>query len=338
MNIAGPVVAEPRGEDTDRRRVLDLIEQRIDALGLDLSGLVVATEAGHGPSATTPLIAAMAGASAVVAVNRVVRQERSFEEAVSTISTLARHAGVIERLIFARDFGRGTLERTDIVTNSAAIRPLDRALIERLPRHAVIALMAGPHAQGEEDFDLPACRERGIRIAAVNEHHRAVGVFECLGPLLAQLATDAGVPLAQSEIAILCDNDHAPHLASGIEAAGGLAHVFPHVFAVPERPWTAVAISLDPSRNGPLGPPALARLQAVAPHAAILQVCGEIDRAAARALGLARIHPLVEPAPGDLLASIGCDPAVRLQAGGLAAAAHVARDLACEPGGVALAV
>ena len=45
----------------------------------------------------------------------------------------------------------------------------------------------------EADLDLAACRDRGIRVAAVNERHPDVGVFPFLGPLCVRLLADAGV-------------------------------------------------------------------------------------------------------------------------------------------------
>jgi hypothetical protein len=332
---AGPYTPPP----IDEGEMLVSIRRRIAALGLDLTGLVVATEAATGAYAATAVIAALAGAREVIAIGKDTARHGTFEDAVAAVTALAQRAGVLDRITFCRCFGEGTLERCDIITNSGAVRPITREMIERLPKHAVLAMMFEAWEYRPADFELDACRKNGIRITAVNERHPSVGVFDFLGPLLVQLLGRAGVAVPGGRIAVVCDNDFGPFLVKGIEADGGEPVLFASPAAVSPGPWDAVAIALEPVENPRLTAETLAALADRAGGAPLAQFWGDLDRAAAATLSFARIVPEVEPQPGHmgvLLSDLGHEPIVRLQCGGLAAAAWTVRDREAEPGGVAV--
>ena len=333
--IAGPVAALDRDQTT--ADMITSIRRRIDALRLDLGGLTVATEAATGAYACTAVIAALAGAQ-VEAVARDSPRYGSFEDARRATMRLADAAGVANRITVARAFGPRSLERCDIVTNSGALRPIDRGMIGRLPPDAVIALMFEAWEFREADLDLAACRARGIRVVAVNERHPDIAVFDFLGPLAARLLADGEVGVAHRKIALLCDNPFAAYLEAGLADRGADVAVFDAAGSLRPAPWDAVVVAIDPTRNPPLGGVDLAAIWARAPGAALAQFWGDVDRAAARRLGFQRIAPAVEPASGHmgiLLDALGHEPIVRLQAGGLCAAARIHRG-GCDPDDVAV--
>ena len=308
--------------------MLEGMRRRISDLQLDLSGLNVLTEAATGAYVCTAVIAAMAGASRVNAVGRDNRRYGSYEDAVRATIELAEFAGVADRVFFSRSADPDVLASCDILTNSGNLRPISRDMIARLPPTAVIGLMFEAWEYRETDLDLAACREHGIRIAAVNERHPDVGVFPFLGPLCVRLLENGGVRISASRIALLCDNDFAPFILLGLVSSKSDADLFVCMEDVPTARWDAVIVALDPARNAPLGHREFAHLAKVARGARLFQFWGDIDRAAAAIHGFAPITPVIEPEKGHmgiLLSAVGPKPIIRLQSGGLKAAEFVLR-------------
>jgi hypothetical protein len=305
--------------------MLQSIERRIDILKLDLSGLGVVTEAATGAYACTAVIAAMAGAR-VHACARDTANHGSAKAAISATRDLVRIAGVEARITFSVGVPPRNLADCDILTNSGRIRPITREMIEILPKEAVIALMFEAWEFRGSDIDLAACRDRGIRIAAVNERHADVAVFPFLGPLCVRLLADAAMAVAGKRVAVLCDNPFAPFLLDGLAEAGAAAALFDHPSQLTDGPWDAVVVAMLP-RETPLGRSDLAVIAGRAPRALVAQFWGDIDREAAASLGLT-LCPSTEPGRGHmgiLLNRLGHEPIVRLQAGGLKAAEIVWR-------------
>ncbi len=223
------------------------MRQRIEILGLDLRGLTVVTEAATGAYACTAPIAAMAGAARVHAVARDTARYGSFDDAAAATLSLARAAGVADRITVSRALDPRMLAECDILTNSGHLRPICGETIARLPDRAVIALMFEAWEYREADLDLDACRERGIRIAAVNERHPAVGVFPFLGPLAVRLLSEAGLPPCGARIVLLCDNPFAPFIERGLTERGAFVVNAARVEAVGSGEADAVLVALDPS-------------------------------------------------------------------------------------------
>lgn len=314
------------------------MHERIAALGLDLSGLTVITEAATGVYSCTAAIAAMAGAAQVHAVARDTRRYGSFEDAARTTLSLAEAAGVAERITVSRAVEPWMLAACDILTNSGHLRPISAEMIAHLPDSAVIALMFEAWEFRDADLDLLACRKRGIRVVGVNERHPQVGVFPFLGPLCVRLLMDAGLALFGSRISLLCDNPFAPFIERGLTRAGAFVALNPSGLAGADWKPDAVVLALDPSRNPPLAEKQLSLLANSGREILLAQFWGDIDREAARRVWPGPLWPQNEPSRGHmavLLSDLGHEPVVRLQAGGLRAAEMVARDAVLAGGEIA---
>ncbi|MBS7695920.1 MULTISPECIES: hypothetical protein [unclassified Chelatococcus] len=317
-------------------RLVTLMRQAITTTGLDLTGLSVLTEAATGAYAVTPVIAAMAGAREVNAVARSSRHG-SVGVAHAAVEALAQAAGVSARISLLDHVPEDRLGSVDIVTNSGHLRPLGASLIERLPPTAVIALMFEAWEFRPDDIAREACRSRGIPIVGVNERHPAVDVFAFLGPLAAALLRDAGVTLAGSRIAVICDNPFGLYLLQGLADVDSFAWLFPDVRDMFAADWDAVVVALRPSASMRLDEHDARHLAELAPEACIAQFWGDIDRAAFADAGLT-VWPRQAPRPGHmgiLLSALGPEPIVRLQTGGLRAAEWIRRGGNALPGGFA---
>jgi hypothetical protein len=347
MNVVCPPPArdEPIKTDTGESfclpgfapgRLLEIMRAAVAKSGLDLSGMTILTEAATGAYCVTPIIAALANASRVHAVTRPSRYGTVAEVERCTYE-LASLAGVKDRIEIITRIEDDVLARADIVTNSGHLRPIDRSIISKLPRHCVIALMFEAWEFRASDIDLPACRERAIPIVGVNERHPSVDVFSYLGPLCVNMLHEAGIAVYGSRIALLCDNDFGSFITRGLAGLGADVHSFSDVAALEPGHWDAVVLALRPGPGPRIGAAGAAHIARVAPAATIGQLWGDADRAAIAAMGLG-IWPPQAPPPGHmgvLLSAIGPEPVVRLQTGGLRAAEWVRRGKTIEAGGIA---
>lgn len=326
-----------RGEQDDLPAMLASILRRVEALELDLNGLSVVTEAATGAYACTATIAAVAGARRVSIFARDTRRHGSASDAFDATLSLARHAGVADRITMLHRLEPKAFGECDILTNSGHLRPISDAVVAALPPGAVIALMFEAWEFRSDDLDLAACRRHGVPVAAVNERHPHVAVFPFLGPLALKLLEDADVAARGSRILVICDNPFAPFICSGLNAAGARVTLTPDLAGAGSGPCDAVVLALDPGRNAPFREAELRKLAALAPNVPLAQFWGDIDRAAAAAAGFILV-PRTDPRPGHmgiLLNALGPEPIIRLQTGGLKAAELVHRGATFPPDGVA---
>lgn len=303
------------------QRLLRLMEAAVEACRLDLSGAVVLTEAASGAYVVTPVLAAMAGAAPVVALARTSRYGTSAEVGAATES-LARMAGVADRVELVTEKRPEVVAGADIVTNSGHLRPIDAAMAGWMKPTAVVPLMfeAWELPARDADVDLPALRRRGIAVAGTNERHPAVDVFSFLGVMAAKQLLDAGVAVNRSGIVVLCDNPFGPWLRDGLAACGAdvsVAASLPEA-AAGERP-DAVVVALRPRPEPVLDGDEAAWLAARWPGTVVAQFWGDLDRRGLAAAGVP-YWPPEAPANGHmgiLPSGVGPEPVVRLQAGGL---------------------
>jgi hypothetical protein len=185
-------------------RAARLVADAIRRFALDLDGLTVVTEAASGPYRDTPLLACAAGAR----VHAFTRDSSYADaEAVET-EALGRAAalGLGDRLTIhrARPAERpAVLASADIVTNSGFVRPLDRALIERLPPHAVIPLMFESWELRQNEIDMAACRDHGVLVLGTDERRPPLRFDRYLGVMALRLLFELGVECVDARVAVL---------------------------------------------------------------------------------------------------------------------------------------
>jgi hypothetical protein len=306
-------------------RFRSLIREAVLRTGLDLRGLNVLTEAATGAYGATAVIAAAAGAN----VHALARPSRygSVGEIRDWVGALADTGGVADRISIIDEVPRDVWAAADIVTNSGHLRPITAESIGAMRPDAVIGLMFEAWEFRDADLDLAACRQRGIRVAGINERHESVDVFSFLGVTCVKMLFDAGISVYGNRIALLCDNDFGPFIVRGLTGLGARVRVFDSVRTLPQEAWHAVICALRPAAAPRIGSCEARRLARVAPDAVVVQFWGDIDRSM---LAKARISvwPEREPAPGHmagLLDQTGPEAVVRLQAGGMLAAQRVFR-------------
>ncbi len=226
-------------------RMVTLMRQAIERLGLDLADVPVLTEAASGAYASTAVLAALAGADWVYAVARDSRHGSCGDLARQTLA-LARAAGVADRVEIVIGPPYAAASKSLIVTHSDGLHPLDAETIARLPSTAVVALMHGGREQRDMGLDLLACSRRGIPVVTVNEHHPQAGTFPYLGCLAVRELHDAGFAVHGCRIALLSDAEFAPCLRLALERLGGRVALAARCADLPPGPFDALLVAMSP--------------------------------------------------------------------------------------------
>ncbi|HVN85467.1 MAG TPA: hypothetical protein VMW17_11535 [Candidatus Binatia bacterium] len=302
----------------NQTRLLTLMHAAVKRCDLDLSDAVVFTEAATGAYVVTPVLAALAGAN-VTAIARPTRHG-TVEQVADTTNSLARAAGVSERIRITTERTQTDIGQADIVTNSGHVRPVDAEMVGWMKPSAVIPLMYEAWEFRDGDVDLEACKRRGIRVAGTNERHPSVDVFSYLGIMAVKLLLDAGIAVYGCKILVCCDNPFEPYLRRGLRQAGAEVEcVGALVAASLSDEFDALLVALRPQAHVVIGPTEAALIRERSPGAVVAQYWGDIDRSALDTAGV-RYWPPAAPALGHMAilpAAVGPEPTVRLQAGGL---------------------
>jgi hypothetical protein len=310
-------------------RLVSLMRAAVDRCRIDVRGATIFTEAATGAYAVTPVLAALAGAERVYALGRSTSYG-SVDEVASQTRALARALGVSDRIEIVAEKYPELVGRSDVVTNSGHLRPIDRRMIDWMKPGSVIPLMYETWELRPGEVDLDACRERGIRVAGTNERHPNVDVFSYLGVQAVKLLVDAGVAVYRCRVLLICDNSFASFISRGLIALGAAVEVTDVLASGTQLgEFDAVVVAIKPGSEVAIGPREAELIAARNPGAVVAQFWGEIDRAALDSFGVS-YWPKVAPKPGHmsvLPSAIGPEPIVRLQAGGLKVAEVLLRGI-----------
>jgi len=295
------------------------MQEAVHRCRLDLSGLVVFTEAASGAYVVTPILAALAGARTVYALTRS-SPHGTIDEVAAQTNILARLAGVRDRVEIVMEKRPENVARADIVTNCGHVRPVDAAMVDWMKPSAVVPLMYEAWEFREGDVDLAACHRRGIRVAGTWEDHPAVGLSSYLGVMAVKQLFDAGLPAHGCNLLVLCDNPFRPFLKEGLVRSGARVAVQNSLSKAGRNAGRdGVLVALRPQAGCRIGAAEAEWIGRRWPGTVVAQFWGDIDRHALEAHGV-RFWPPKAPALGHmgiLPSAIGPDPIVRLQAGGL---------------------
>jgi hypothetical protein len=306
-------------------RVVRLMRQYIEAWSLDLSGLVVLTEAASGYYAVTSVLAAMAGADQVLALTQdsqygTADQVRAQTRALETLCDLPTAVEIYTQ----RDLA--LFAQADIVTNLGFVRPIDAQAVGAMKPTTVVPLMCEVWETRPSDVDLAACRERGILVMGTNESAPGLRVFEFCGPLGVRMLLEAGLEIYQNRIVIVSSDRFGDVLLAALRAAG--AEVIP-IGPAALREQSQALVDCDAivladyaypgaliGENAPLSGTDLA---ALASGTVVIQFAGGADVADLARHGI----PTVPPRPvgpfrmGQTLAALGPKPVIDLHGAGL---------------------
>jgi hypothetical protein len=308
--------------EIDRSAVLQLVRQQVATYQLDLAGMTVVTAAAAGYQATAATMAALAGASKVVAITRESKGYPNAADAAAATLALARAAGVLQRIEILDHLDSRRWGDVDIVAVSAQVGPISRSIVELLPSRAIISLMAEPWELRPGFVDVESCRDIGIKVVAPNLGHPAVMLFPELGRLSCMLLEEAGLEPLGARLAVISDTPCASFIGRALSECGAIVSVFSHPMHLTANTWDGIVVAMRPSDKPAMNINSLGWISKSAPKALLIQFSGEIDRSAATYFGM-RIWPPKKPGRGQLglpLDVLGPAPTIRKAAAGLKAA------------------
>ncbi len=318
-----------------RRRVSRLIRDAIARFELDLTDMTVLTEAATGYYASTPVIAALAGAKRVLALGRDSRYG-TLAEVERSIRSVATELGALAPIEILHDRSDSIIAGTDIVTNLGFVRPIDEPLLSKLGSQAVVSLMWETWEHRPEEVDRDACTRLGIAILGTDENDERLRTLDYTGLIAAKLLLQLDVELLRSRVALIGSGDFA---RSVIDKLGGLGA---QVDWIDERDLEgkaatevlesadALVIAMATGRetligeSGVLSAEQLARLN---PDLAVAHIAGGVDRDALARHGL-RCMPERFAAPPHMSAAtdyLGPKPVIDLHTAGLKVGEALAR-------------
>lgn len=325
-------------EIMNEARCLRLIQSAIATFELDLSGLVVLTEAATGYYMLTPLIVALAGANRVYALTRDSRYG-STEVVREQTMALADRWGVANRIevLFSREDER--LGLADIVTNLGFVRPLDAPFLRRLKRTAVIPLMFEPWEYRPEDLDLAECRRLGISVLGTNENHPDLQIFQYVGHLVLKLLFELDIEVLRAKVVVVGGGEFGNAALNSLHAAGAIASQI--------RPARGESLNQQPARDlladcdaiavvehhsreiliGPAGQITASELRLMNPSVVLVHIAGNVDQADLEAVGVP-VRPSQFAPPGYMSVAtdyLGPRPLVDLHTAGLKVGEALAR-------------
>jgi len=200
-----------------------LIKEAIKTFNLDLSGLIILTEAATGYYVLTPLIAALAGAEKVYGLTRDSRYGNALLVEEQTLA-IAQRWSVSHKIevLFSREDER--ISYADVVTNLGFVRPLDDSLLRRLKKTAVIPLMFETWEFRSEDLDLKTCRELDIPVLGMNENHPDLEIFKYVGHLALKLLFEIDIEVIKSRILVIGGGEFGKAVRISLQAAGATVY------------------------------------------------------------------------------------------------------------------
>jgi hypothetical protein len=324
--------------------LIDKLVKRVEALGLNLEGKTVLTEAASGAYVVTPLLAAIAGAR-VFAFTRTTRYGTVEEIFANTQKYIDQYTRRKLDITLVDKITPAIIAQADVITNSGHLRPLNEEMLKHAKDSLVIPLMYEAWEWRDADMDINYIRKRGFKLGATNERHPEVDVFNYLGDMALKQIFDAGITPYKNRFVLVCNNDFGPFIAKVVSrVCDGLAVIdknenrekynfdniewignFPEI-RIPEGYKDAEAIiftayPFDQNWVGKETPLSVEQLKKEFSDPYILRYCGDVDPAVLDQEGLRYFPAHVHSGHmGVLPSAVGYDPIIRLQAGGLKAA------------------
>jgi hypothetical protein len=309
------------------KRVERLMRSAISRLNLDLREIAVLTEAASGNFVVTPLLAALAGASHVVAL-AADSPYGAAREVADYLVGWASDLGVADRIDVTTDRGRAAAASCSLVTNLGFVRPIDESIVRYLPEDAVIALMWEPWEFRPEDIDVVACRRRRIPVLGTCETDPRVGTFRYVGLVVLKLLLETDIEIFGSELLVIGSSPFLESTVEVLQQTGASVSVVAMDDNALRRDsadlgvekYDAIVLVDHRSRKELIGRDGLFTPDQLAlASAQLVHVCGGVDDDGLKRAGVAKV-PSKAVAPGVMTVTtdyVGPRPVVDLHAAGL---------------------
>lgn len=186
----------------NERRVDRILRKCIQDFGLNLSGLVVFTEAATGPYLYSPILTALAGAAKVYAIGGNSRFGDREYVRQQTLKAASRR-GVADEVQVVFEKTKDEIQQSDIITNTGFVRPINRQVISWLKPTAVVPLMWETWEFRDSDLDLQACRDFGIVVMGTDEAKPPLSMHRYSGFMAMKLLFELGLEGYKTKVLFL---------------------------------------------------------------------------------------------------------------------------------------
>jgi len=199
-------------------RVRRLIEDAIRFDKLDLTDLVVFTEAASRNYVVTPIIAAMAGAKVyAITFDSPYGKAKDVEKFTYNFGEFCGARDKIE-IVFEKK--KEIVSQANIITNLGFVRPIDNNFVEMMNEKAVIPYMCEAWEYREGDVDITACESKNIPVMATNEDYSGLGIFDFCGNLCVKMLFELEIEVYKSKIVIVSGDKFGKVIEKYLKAIG----------------------------------------------------------------------------------------------------------------------
>lgn len=199
-------------------RVKKLIEDAIKFNKLDLTDIVVFTEAASKNYVVTPILTAMAGAK-VYAITSDSRYGKAKDVEEFTYN-FAEFCGVRDKIKVVFEKKKEIVGQANIITNLGFVRPIDKNFIEMMNEKAVIPYMYEAWEYREGDIDTNACKSKNIPVMATNEDADGLEVFDYVGLLCIKMLFELEIEIYKCKIVIVSRDKFGKVIEKYLKAVG----------------------------------------------------------------------------------------------------------------------
>ena len=186
----------------NERRIDRIVRECIQEFSLDLSGLVVFTEAASGAYLYSPILSALAGADKVYAIAANSRFGDTDSVKYQTLQEAWR-LGVGGEVRVVSEKTKEEIQDCDIMTNTGFVRPINREMISWLKPTAVIPLMWETWEFRQGDLDLQACKDHGILVMGTDEEKAPLAMYGYSGFMAMKLLFELGLEGYKTKVLLL---------------------------------------------------------------------------------------------------------------------------------------
>lgn len=313
-------------------RVKEQIKQAITTHNLDLSGLVVLTEAASRNYVVTPIIAAMANAK-VYAITRdsVYGTAKDIEKFTYEF---AEFCNVRDNITVIFEKNPEIIYKANIITNLGFVRPIDKEMIDMMNEYAVIPYMYEAWEYREGDIDLKACEAKGIPVMATNEDAIGLEVFDFVGPLCIKMLFELEIEIYKCKIAIFSHDKFGTVIKRYLETMGAEAFVINDFKSSKVkyllRGCDALVVADLKNENIIIGHDGLISakdLVTISPQISVVQYAGDVDISDLDRYGIPYVPSkrVGKYRMGQTLAYLGPKPVIDLHTAGLKVGEVMAR-------------
>lgn len=200
------------------KKANQIMHNSIKSINLDLSGLTVLTEAATGNWVYTPFIAALSGAQVICYTKDSKYGETN--EIIHNFEILSKYFDVQKRIHVYKNLTNEIIGKSDIVTNSGLLRPINKKFINSMKKTAVISLMWEPWEFRNKDLDLTACTKKGIAVLGVNEDNHILNVAQYNGENILKILSANRIPIKRKNVLVIVENRTYPHVIKSLISHG----------------------------------------------------------------------------------------------------------------------